>query len=723
MNGRRAQHPHEKHMGSYELFASRDARELASSISEEFDLASTQAQFRCLSIKQKLRIESACGSMIEEFLSRTDSQRSPFLRKINRAAGDDAAAMFAVFAIIGLVRVESVLQLRDRYRYALAPGAGNRSTCAALYAFQQQVADLSDWEWPYDAFDGVDADFGSREDDADSEADQSFKASPTEVEKLVAKLEAMVAGNARQEKEAAAEAQQALFALHAISSTTFTLGSQGRLVRGTGAGSELFRCALTAKGDHSWVFVAFFRGKPRRDELIELIANLKPKARSAALGVPASLKDLIDPLQSAVGERYLSVQTLSAGNARLPFTRWPEDFLASLEVELALIGEPNVTIDELQALYRPDQHVWLRLECANPKGGAGDQLRRRDEIEAVCMQILAARGRWAGPVPAKQADVRMLPNLPGLHGDLEGATKEIAKLRRLVETGRASDPGIELHGIVTDVQRWIDSPLLHPWSEDQLGGRIVKFVLSQRTDRTGFFSVTSTLFDFFARGLPESDLVEAAVLRRLRRPVPEAWIPKQALYGTPPASKDLIAAYWCDVNFSRGGALVGFAGAPKKGDRFGKAIPEGTSMHVLPVFKRYEDAPGAMRKSWATRDGIWPEVLQAFFKAATGADAGALRKADWFQAGQPTKNAPLALVVIRAQDTDRIAQARAHWPRIVEALNADLDDQLKAENLPVTARFSAALQDFVAPFARKAGSRVALLLGESWREPSGDEKL
>jgi hypothetical protein len=68
--------------------------------------------------------------------------------------------LLIVFAILGQVRVMEILELRDRYRLALAPGSGNRITCSSLYAFQQEMAGLQTYDWPDHVFDAYGGDGG-----------------------------------------------------------------------------------------------------------------------------------------------------------------------------------------------------------------------------------------------------------------------------------------------------------------------------------------------------------------------------------------------------------------------------------------------------------------------------------------------------------------------------------------------------------------------------------
>lgn len=53
------------------------------------------------------------------------------------------------------MRVKEVIELRDRFRYSLYPGGGNRTTCAGIYAFNNAMRDVTFMEWPTAVFEAL----------------------------------------------------------------------------------------------------------------------------------------------------------------------------------------------------------------------------------------------------------------------------------------------------------------------------------------------------------------------------------------------------------------------------------------------------------------------------------------------------------------------------------------------------------------------------------------
>jgi len=134
------------------------------------NLKAVRERFDAIPASERARYAQENSEVLGEFLSRTSSQRPAFLRRFAKANSLDALdlAVFVVFAVISLWRVREILELRDRYRYALAPGGGNRVTCAQIHSFGFEIADLPTSDWPYEVFDAADdcdGDYGFEDDE------------------------------------------------------------------------------------------------------------------------------------------------------------------------------------------------------------------------------------------------------------------------------------------------------------------------------------------------------------------------------------------------------------------------------------------------------------------------------------------------------------------------------------------------------------------------------
>lgn len=157
--------PHQKSMGSYELYAWRDAMALASWLEEQFDVREVGRAFLKLTIQEKLNFESRNEEFILELIRRTEAQRPAYLRNIGKDATDTTKGLLIVFAVLGQIRVKEMLELRDRFREALVPGGANRAICSAMYTFQYEASRLGNYDWPNEVFDAYGSEAGNLEDE------------------------------------------------------------------------------------------------------------------------------------------------------------------------------------------------------------------------------------------------------------------------------------------------------------------------------------------------------------------------------------------------------------------------------------------------------------------------------------------------------------------------------------------------------------------------------
>lgn len=149
---------HEKSMGSYELFAWRDAMSIADLIDEQFGSSRALACYSKVEKTVLIDFEERNKQIIGDFIQKSESQRLPFLNKVAKAADEETRIIFLVLALIGVLRAKAVLELRDRFRTVLVPGRGNRITTAAVYDFSNDMKDLYSYSWPQEVFEDMDFD-------------------------------------------------------------------------------------------------------------------------------------------------------------------------------------------------------------------------------------------------------------------------------------------------------------------------------------------------------------------------------------------------------------------------------------------------------------------------------------------------------------------------------------------------------------------------------------
>jgi hypothetical protein len=139
---------HQKSMGSYEMHAWSDAMAIASLLDERVGIAKARKIYVGIPKANLVEYEKSVADGIADFIQKPESQRPAFLKKL--PDGVNTLVAFLTLAIIGCVRAKDVLEIRDNFRNALAPGGGNRITVSNVYRFAQEVADSISYEWPWE---------------------------------------------------------------------------------------------------------------------------------------------------------------------------------------------------------------------------------------------------------------------------------------------------------------------------------------------------------------------------------------------------------------------------------------------------------------------------------------------------------------------------------------------------------------------------------------------
>ncbi|WP_178125759.1 hypothetical protein [Pseudomonas sp. EMN2] len=147
--------PRDAHMARYEQFAWQDALALAAWLKQSFDLVQVKETFDALTVEELHTFETESEGFIRELLAKPVSQRPAYLRKVGKNVSEMTQAILIVLAIIAQVRVMEVIEIRDRFRYSLYPGGANRATCASIYAFNNEMRDVTFMNWPTRVFDAL----------------------------------------------------------------------------------------------------------------------------------------------------------------------------------------------------------------------------------------------------------------------------------------------------------------------------------------------------------------------------------------------------------------------------------------------------------------------------------------------------------------------------------------------------------------------------------------
>lgn len=163
-------------MYRYSQFASGDAVALAELIDINFKLANVRKAFEAMSVEGRVRFEFDNAEHIQQIIRRTEGQRPAYMKRITKAADETTCALVLVFAMLGLARVRTLIDMRDRFQ-SIRPGLGYRVVCEAIYQRQDfytgSLGTLVDYRWPESVFGEYSGDFSWMNDDDPEDEDDS----------------------------------------------------------------------------------------------------------------------------------------------------------------------------------------------------------------------------------------------------------------------------------------------------------------------------------------------------------------------------------------------------------------------------------------------------------------------------------------------------------------------------------------------------------------------
>lgn len=696
-SGRGKTGAHEKSMHAYAQHAWSDAMAIAGLLDDEIGAVKARALYQQVAEANVQAFEREVQDQIEDFIKRTESQRPSVLRKL---PNETTKATFLILAILGCLRAKAVIDLRDSYRFAMAPGSGYRDTTSAIYAFSNELRAVYEYGWPSELFDAVGIDdLGDFEDDDDEPVEpateQAVGGGP-----LVAP-----APPPPPEKDTDPVSELVLFAGEMAS---HVISADGSIVPKTDhvVGKPLWR-VVASNYPHAKTFFRLFTQKPDpRDlvkPLVDLVNGFQDPGRRTILVASPSAKQIGDTFQSLVKSARPVMYDAKPGAAKRTFSKWLDVYLNDLTAEFALIDESAPTIAELNSLM-PQVHGWSCIEFSEP-----DEKRdhRRLMTEGVIRRICCSRQRWPESMATldRNAPARSFPDQAP-----KGVQHELKKF----EAKNLNSYGQFLAKLARAAVDWRSSPVDPSRHEGQIGDSILDFMIRNPYQVREPSSLYSELADLIPARTIEADFIERCVLRRLTRPITanpkllrrEHWFQTGGTYA--PA-----VAWWFTVSVDETpgrGALRCVPGATKAANAVRDALSQDCQLLALDLHPNFHGpVPTSEESPWTSKySDRWHTPARELIAAFLGSRTPYAKK-EWVKPDAKAGEYRV-LVAMTFKDVESISTLAKHWAKAASAFQESMNNTLQQAEMPERVKVSKVPQEFLDPYIA-ASPRIAMLVG------------
>lgn len=683
---------HLKSMSSYESTAWNDACAIAQFMADYFenDVSRVRELYLKFEKNEIKAFEKKNESFIAEFIGKTEGQRNSYFNKITAKADERTKIIFLTLCLLSIIRVRDVIEIRDRYRDVLAPGRGYRLTNKALYEFEREVVGITTYEWPSDPFDAIDIDDGSC--DIEPEEEEDFfppePPPPAEPPKPEQKYREIVVQH--------------------VQSKRFACDASGRIVR--------------LSPDHPngmWRFV----GEDLREGkvFVGMVGNQKVGAAELrAAGI--ALLGLVVPdhetilvanktLEGILAEHDeigKRVFLAKAGVGQSAFVQWFDDYVDELLLEISLLGQAAPTVNELLAALPRESGVPVMLEAAAEDGNA---TQRRIELGKLAVKICEGRG------------MVLSDYLPSLHSPrldpfskVKRSTtlpKELRKLAVMHRDGRLSEFGGTLYEVFSAVDEWQRNPSSIQQGLKTIGDAVVKYV-SQLPDNRYDYQTGRAFDEVLGSATPASDLVLAAVYRRLTQPVPAAWIeisrpawhrqlPHQAIPG-------FFLAYWVEANVGRGRENETLRSLPyhhRISEELKYLLPD-VQLRVDRDFAELRHDQIIDQTKWIQGWASWSSVLTNWLGSVKREDDNRPKKSLLSEAADGPRR---ILIIGRAATEEALQTAYHHQDIICRTIRDGIREGMAKAEIRGDVDVGSRLIPYVSPFVPEGNRFASIVLG------------
>ena len=676
--------PHYKAMSSYMMHAWHDACSIAQFIDDTFtDLSRVRKIYEDCDVATLKKMEEHQADFIAEFIGKTEGQRPGYFNRISRSSDEETKVIFLVLCLVAVLRTRDLIDARDTYRGALAPGGGNRETLKGLYKFGREVVALVNYDWPSEPFEAIGLDDDAGNDDARDEDDQDDGVPD-------------LAAIAEEPTPQRPEVRYRELVVQHTQSKRYAIAPDGRIARKKADEDNGMWSLVGEDLVDQKVLLASIPNKLDRATAARRCAQLLRYAVPDHSTILVGNKTLVDTcaVDPAIKDRVVLAKT---GVGQRAFVHWIDDYLDDLQRELALINEPMPTPDEFVRSMTVECGIPVLL-AADPI--EGDLTERRIRLAQLAGRLCAIRGRDLSECLSSLETPRSTGNQ--VDYDPRQLSKERQKLARYAATSGLTDIGQMLLTVFDALEDWRQNPEELPRVLDVIGNTIVSFACGMETrgQRPGLWTALSS---GTGRGSTECDVMMRAVFQRLSQPMPAPWVRLplhfQAEFGRQPTG--FYSAYWIDaiIDKSAGGegALRSLPYHQNLCSLMTNSLDGGAGLKIAVARDFFDRNRFQSNTGWIDGWGWrWESAIETFLAVVrereTNRPRGALHRPDI----QPGRK--MILLQVYAPTLDAFDSLRNQAKKVGAALQEGIDQSIAKAQFHDKVEVASELQSFSAPY-------------------------
>lgn len=665
--------PYQKSMSSYESFAWNDAASIALLIADTVgDVAKARELYESLPPEAIEKFAIDTEEFIGEFIGKTESQRIAYINKTTKTASEKTTIVFLVLCLNSVLRVKKVLECRDVYRNALAPGLGNRVTLKALFEFSNEIAGMNDLSWPREIFIDLDLDDGF---------EPSIEDEP-EFEPVAPPVPTPAPSKPEHE-----------LILQYTQSKRYTTDGLGRITPMTDPTQSGIWRLVAADQVAEVLIVSSMDRKLSEAELAcaaKSLLDYEIPGRETILVVPS--KRLRAVLSSEHVDRLWPAKP---GVGQRAFKQWLDDYLLELHREMALIHEPLPTVNEFLNTL-PLFGSFRLIKEADPS--ECNATKRRKLIARQVIEICTGRNR---PLPV-ELSISDTPRtiLDEVTDDRKAVGRAIRRLESYESSDSLTDFGSVLLEVGLATQQWRESPDSLAAHAKVIGKHVVQFAVANGKEQS-LHQLRHDIGEVTGSATASDDLVAYSVFSQLRLPIPAAWIKPISDWSSPDLKRGgFYAGFWVSVQCAcehDQGLLRSIPYHSKVSAALNLDSPSSVRLRVARDLFGVESL-SSIGTDWITRMHAWPRAIDLLLSSILSIDNSRPKSALLDGDVHNERKTKYLLIVAHADRLDEFHEIVKNSDLLLRILGEACNEQIQRAGLKNLLKFGPDIMDFSGPY-------------------------